>query len=123
MVIASSIDWLFEAIKSTAGVTVTYQRAGQQAQLAAVVGQTIFEQADDYGVVTRIESRDFLVSAADLQFDGQPIEPARGDRIVETDLTGMHTYEVMAPGDEPPWRYSDPYRQVYRIHTKQIEEG
>jgi len=29
-------------------------------------------------------------------------------------------YEVMAPGNEPPWRYSDPYRRTLRIHTKLI---
>ena len=32
------------------------------------------------------------------------------------------TYEVMAPGGEPVWRWSDPYHQVYRIHTKCITE-
>ena len=32
------------------------------------------------------------------------------------------TYEVMAPGGEPVWRWSDPYHQVYRIHTKCVSE-
>ena len=29
-------------------------------------------------------------------------------------------YEVMAPGGEPPFRYSDPYRRTLRIHTKHV---
>ena len=125
MGLASGVDWLFDVLKSTAaaGVTVTYQRGEQQAQLTAVVGQTIFEQTDEYGIINRTESRDFLIAVEDLALDGQPIEPARGDRIIETDSTGTHTYEVMAPGDEPPWRFSDPHRQVYRIHTRQIQEA
>jgi hypothetical protein len=28
----------------------------------------------------------------------------------------------MAPGGEPVWRWSDPYHQVYRIHTKCVSE-
>ncbi len=47
--------------------------------------------------------------------------PERGDRIQETHGTATFTYEVTAPGKEPCWRYSDPYRQTLRIHTRQIE--
>jgi len=28
---------------------------------------------------------------------------------------------VMAPGKEPAWRYSDPYRKTLRIHTKHVD--
>ena len=31
-----------------------------------------------------------------------------------------HTAEVMAPGREPHWRWSDPGRSCYRIHTKHL---
>jgi hypothetical protein len=32
----------------------------------------------------------------------------------------VFVYEVNAPGGQPPWRYSDPYRKALRIHTKHI---
>jgi hypothetical protein len=46
--------------------------------------------------------------------------PERGDVIRETQATRTFVYEVMAPGKEPPWRWSDVYRKLLRIHTKQI---
>ena len=30
-------------------------------------------------------------------------------------------YEVMAPGSEPHFQFSDPYRRTLRIHTKQVD--
>jgi hypothetical protein len=47
--------------------------------------------------------------------------PQRGDRIRETDGATTYVYEVLAPGDEPHWHYSDAYRQTLRIHTKQVD--
>jgi len=53
---------------------------------------------------------------------GTPVLPQRGDRIRETQSTQVFVYEVVAPGDEPCWRYSDPYRRTLRVHTKQIDQ-
>ena len=100
--------------------TVTYQRGGQSVELAATIGRTEFEQADNFGVIHRTQSRDFLVRAADLVLGGQPALPVAGDRIREGDGDKTFVYEVMAPGSEPPFRYSDPYRRTLRIHTKHV---
>ena len=43
-----------------------------------------------------------------------------GDQVRETAGTNVFVYEVNAPGGQPPFRYSDPYRRVLRIHTKHI---
>ena len=32
----------------------------------------------------------------------------------------VFVYEVLAPGNEPHYRYSDPFRQVLRIHSKHV---
>jgi hypothetical protein len=64
--------------------------------------------------------RDFLIHAADLILAGEPTLPERGDLIRETQGGRTFVYEVMAPGKEPPWRWSDVFRKVLRIHTKQI---
>jgi hypothetical protein len=100
--------------------TVTYQRGADSVELAATIGRTEFEQADDYGVVHKIESRDFLVRTADLVLASEQTLPKAGDRIRETEGSQTFVYEVMAPGTEPPFRYSDSYRKTLRIHTKQV---
>ena len=79
-----------------------------------------FEVDDGYGVVQKWESRDFLILAADLILAGLQTLPQRGDRILETQAGTTYTYEVLAPGKEPPFRFSDAFRKTLRIHTKQI---
>jgi len=103
---------------------VQYQRGGESVEIAATVGRTVFEQADDYGIIHRTESRDYLVLATDLLLASVQTLPKAGDRIRETDGDKVFVYEVMAPGGEPAYRFSDPYRRTLRIHTKQVaEEG
>lgn len=98
--------------------TVTYLRGTDSAELPATIGQTTFEQADEYGVIHRTQSRDYLISAADLVLVGTVEQPKAGDRIRETVGAQVFLYEVMAPGGEPPWRYSDPHRNTLRVRTK-----
>lgn len=56
----------------------------------------------------------------DLVLGGATALPKAGDRVRETDGGKVFVYEVMAPGNEPAWRYSDPYRRALRIHTKHV---
>ena len=101
---------------------VVYLRGTDSVQLNATVGKTVFEQEDQFGVIQRTESRDYLVRAAELVFvAGEQSLPQVGDRIREPSGTGALVYEVMAPsggGGEPPFRFSDPERITLRIHTK-----
>ena len=99
---------------------VTYQRGAEAVEVAATVGQTVFQVDNGYGVLERYEARDYLVLAADLVLGVVAVLPKAGDRVRETAGTQVFVYEVMAPGNEPPWRYSDPYRQTLRIHTKHV---
>lgn len=110
--------WLDQQRARHLARTVTYLRAGDSVDLPATIGSTTFEQADEYGVLHRTESRDYLISAADLVLAGAAEQPRAGDRIRETAGDQIFLYEVMAPGGEPPWRFSDPYRRTLRIHTK-----
>jgi len=100
--------------------TVVYERDASSVEVQATLGETTFEQADDFGIVQKIESRDFIVRTGDLVLDDQPALPKSGDRIRDTDGEQVFIYEVSAPGSEPPFRYSDPYRKAFRIHTKHI---
>ena len=99
---------------------VFYQRGTKSLGLPATVGRTEFAYADDYGVVHRLESRDFLVRTEDLVLSGVSILPRAGDQIIESGTGKTFRYEVMSPGGEPPYRYSDPERLTLRIHTKLV---
>jgi hypothetical protein len=119
-VLEKGLAWLDDQRHAHMTRTVVYQRGSDAVEIAATIGRTEFEQVDEHGIVHRVQSRDFLVRAADLTLAGTPTLPKAGDRIRETVGAQTFVYEVMAPGNEPPWRYSDPYRTALRIHTKHV---
>ncbi|MBW7905360.1 MAG: hypothetical protein LC135_05020 [Phycisphaerae bacterium] len=119
-VLEKGLRWLDDQRHTHMTRTVVYQRGADAVEIAATIGRTEFEQVDEHGVVQRLQSRDFLVRASDLVLAGAPALPKAGDRIRETVIAQTFVYEVMAPGNEPPWRYSDPYRKALRIHTKHV---
>lgn len=112
--------WLQDQRARFLSRTVLYQRGTESVELAATIGRTTFEQADEFGIVHRHESRDYIVQASDLAF-----LPRAGDRIREQVGDQTFVYEVMAPKQtgECPWRFSDAYRRTLRIHTKLIATG
>jgi hypothetical protein len=99
---------------------VGYHRGEDSVQVRATIGKSVFEVDSGFAVLERIESRDYLVPAADLVLDDETTLPLKGDRIKETDGEKVFVYEVMAPGSEPHFIFSDPYRKTLRIHTKFI---
>ena len=110
--------FLGEQLRAHCSQTVTYRRGTASVAVAATIGRTEWEAAEpDSGVVRSSQSRDFIVSAADLVLAGQPATPEPGDRI---DLASGERFEVMSPGDEPVWRWTDGYQRRRRIHTKQV---
>jgi hypothetical protein len=108
------LAWLDAQRKTHLSSPVIYRRGGDSAEVPATVGKTVFKVTDDYGRFQYIESRDYLISAADLVLNDARILPEPGDEIVEDGFV----YEVMAPNNEPEWRYSDSCRSTLRIHTK-----
>ncbi len=117
----AGMAWLASQLKAHVSRLVVYQRDDAQVAVQATVGRTLLKLDDgEGGVVLQWTDRDFLISAADLVLGGLPTLPQPADRIRETLGAVTRVYEVMAPGDEPPWRYSDPYGKVLRIHTKLV---
>lgn len=113
--------WLDEQRMRHLSRTVVYERDGEFVEVSATVGQTIFLIDESYGATIRHVRRDYLIATADLVLNEQPTLPKRGDRIKETHDGKVFIHEVMGPGgNEPDWRYSDPYRRTLRIHTKQV---
>ena len=109
-------DWLDRQRERFLARTIRYRRGALEAEQLATIGRTVFRLDVGMGVTERIEARDYLISAASFSFG----VPARGDRISEDADGRRHTYEVLAPGGEPPWRWSDPHRRCLRIHTKYL---
>lgn len=102
--------------------SVTYARGAFSVVLNATIGKTAFRQTDDYGVIRRYEMRDFIVQASDLVLNTETVLPEPGDKITQTENDIDYVYEVMSPGDEPHYRFSDAYMMVLRIHTKLVNE-
>jgi hypothetical protein len=114
------LEWLERERVQHATRNVHYVRAGEAILVRASVGKTVFELQNDYGISERTETRDFLILARDLVLGGQVVTPLRGDHVRERQGRKVYVYEVMAPGREPEWRYSDLYRHTLRIHTRQV---
>lgn len=107
--------------------SVTYQRGSDSVTVRATISSSRGETQLEYGVRETWEARDFLISCDDLVLDGDRVEPAEGDRIVESalnesdEVVSTETYVVLPPNEhEPAWRYSDEHRLRYRIHTKPL---
>ena len=95
------------------------RRGANSSQVIATVGRSVFEAANQSGVVESWESRDFIVAVSDLPFG----EPQRHDKIVEQ-LNGISVvYDVTSPRGVPLFHYGDAFRQTVRIHTIATEEA
>ena len=116
--LANAATWLAQQRTKHLTQQVVYRRETHNVTVTATIGKTEFEVDDEFGVVQRIESRDFLILASDLILDENVTLPERGDIIEEQAGTQTLQYDVTAPGNEPCWRYSDLYRQTLRIHAK-----
>ena len=90
---------------------VTYRHGTETVVVRAVPGTAAFRAENEYGRWVRIQVRDFIVQDGQFAFF-----PERGDVI---EFAGRE-FEVLAPNDEPVWRWSDPYHTAMRIHTKLI---
>ena len=121
--IADAAEWLEGQRHEHLVRSVTVVRGGTTATLDATKAQTLFRFADEYGVTQRIESIDWLVRAADLTAGGITLPPQRGDQVVEVLGDTTYTFEVLAPNDEPHWRWSDREHHTVRLHTKLVDEA
>ena len=108
--IKSAVEHLRAIQMQSLAVEIGYTPlGGGELPVRAVVGRTVFRSTDVDGIWTRIETRDFIVGKALIDF-----EPQVGDEI---EFLG-NTYEVLSPNGEPAWRWSDAFHTAYRIHAK-----
>lgn len=116
-------DWLAGMFQKHASSEVVYRWSGGSVNLQATMGRTRFELHTGDGVLTELESRDFIVVWEEFRAKVGS-EPKPGDRIEEFGPEAGPAecvYEVMSPGDGPCWRFSDLHRRLIRIHTKLVQ--
>ena len=118
--LSNGMAWLESQRREHLSTSIVYERDGDSLPLPATIGRTEFEVEDTTGVLEKVVTRDFLVAAADLVLGGSTTLPERGDLVRETVGNEEHVHEVVGPGAEPAWRYSDPHRNTLRIHTKHV---
>jgi hypothetical protein len=107
-------QWLAAQLGEHAAGPVTYARGEVEVEVPATLGRTQMEVDDGYGLRLAAHATDFLIAAADLAETFG--EPEIGDRItVDGDA-----YEVLDLAGQGAWRWSDPHRTMFRIHTKDV---
>jgi len=117
-----AVGWLHDKRETRMVGTVTYARSGQSVDLSATRGRTEIEQSAGDNATVESSVEDFLISADALVLFGERIKPERGDTIKETVGSTTRTYTVMPLADEGEWRWSDPYTDTIRVHTKFTNE-
>jgi hypothetical protein len=111
---SKGLDFLASQRKQFLSESIVYSPlSGEAHPLFATPGRTLFRSENEYGMTVRTLSFDFIVSADDLG-----CEPRRGDTIIFNN----RMYEVLAPNNEPCWRWSGNDGKTYRIHTKDTGE-
>jgi len=101
---------------------VTYQRGVETVDIAATLGATTYEVADEAGVIVQAKATDFIVSAEALLLSGAVTKPQVGDRIRVPSGTNVLVFEVLDLGGAGHYRPSDPHGRMLRIHAKQVDE-
>lgn len=112
---AAALARTLRGSSGVAAVSITYRRGDDSVSVAASVGRTLYADASGDAGSIGFESKDFIVTAADLEFDGVAVTPVANDEIVQ----GSEVFRVSAPPGQEPYQY-DPTGTTLRIHTTRI---
>ncbi len=112
-------DWLADQLATYAAQQVTYTRGARSITLAATLGESKLRTTDRGGNV-KVErtDRDFIITAADLDFGAGPCDPEAGDTITLTQAGKTKRYEVLPYGKDEPVFRPEPGGAGIRIHAK-----
>lgn len=104
-------QWLQQMRTTHCAGLVEYRRPPIAKSVNATIGKTDYDITSESGLTIKAQTVDYLIQAEELA-----LEPEAGDVIV----SDGRRFEVMNLAGEGCWRWCDPYRQTYRIHTKEI---
>lgn len=115
--LAKSMGHLANALKRATGITVTYWRGPKSVELTVIPGLTRMEVDNIDGAVTSEVVPDFLIKVIDLVINNEQVTPKRHDRI---EWNGR-MFELFSVGSSREYDYTDQYRTMYRVHTKEVD--
>lgn len=115
---------LIQKFQRSIGIDLVYHAGDDAITLIKKcwVGRTAFRIQDNKGSRLIFSDRDFFIPVVDLVINSVQILPEKGHWIEQilNGPEGTQKFELMSPDQEPCWRYSDPQRFIYRIHTKRV---
>lgn len=123
----SAVERLKARLSDKAGSTVIYRRTRNGITSECVLrvwqGRTVYRIEDNGNSRVEWGDRDYLIPVEGLILESLKVTPMRGDRIVETfegSPVETEQFEISAPDNEQPWRYSDFACTLFRVHTKRM---
>ena len=120
--LGQAVAWLDGQRAAHLSRQVVYQRGDESVELAATLGSTTYEVADDFGATVEAKATDFIVAADALVLGGQAVKPQPGDRIRLPAGAKVLVFEVLDLGAAGHYRPCDPEGRMLRIHAKQVDE-
>jgi hypothetical protein len=116
-----AIDAAMHQVLAADGRRVTVRRGNLSVALTAAVSKSEYTSQAATGLVLQIETRDYLLLAADYLPDAAPSLPAAGDLFREQINGQATTWEVASPGPgQQHYRPIDPDGRWLRVHTHQL---
>lgn len=116
---ATAAARLIDRVKARAAETVLYRRGGTAVSgLSAVLGSSEHESSDDYGTVTKSNSKDFVFDLSDLVTALSAVSFDRPQKDDEIEWDGM-IYAVLPFGDDYVWSWNDEHEVSIKVHTKE----
>ena len=118
----TGLAFLTEQLLTHAADPITYARGFDSVDIDAMYDRKLLKVSDLSGGL-RIEFTDmsFKIRAADLVLSGCLKTPERGDLIHVPVNENVETFEVLPFGDEPCWRWLDPFHYGLIVHTKHVD--
>ncbi len=109
----AAAERLLDRLLESSGETVSYNGTA----MTVVIARTDHDESSRYGAEIVGLVQDFLIPSSALASD-----PVPNDRIVRADGTefAVSVTRERDDFDDNCWRWSDSYRTVRRVHTKQV---
>jgi len=118
--VQKAVQHLIDVMLKNAPVELTYHRGNDSASVTGWVGVTAFRVSEQSNSRVIWSDRDYLIPVANLKINGVLTEPDSGDWVEENINGTIRKFELIAPQGEQVWRYSDPQKMIFRLHTKEI---
>lgn len=116
---AAAIEAAYKAARAINALSGLYSDGTNSVSLTVIPGETTFERETTPGLFTTTHSQDLLILAAELILDDAVVLPQLGDTFTATIAGSSTVYEVMSPDGDRHYRWSDPFKKVLRVFTKE----